>query len=484
MRAELAVQSGDRAGAEEFLKRLDEEDPLLAYGYFNLGVDYRAAEDLPGARRAFERVASLTTEDPEILDLVQRAKLALAFIARAEAKPQDAARVLGALPGEGRYRDLALASYGALAMDTEDYELAARIWLTLQNQAYWTSSTAQARLGFPMSLEMMASREMALASYREAERSFESRLAALTTLRQQAEDPAWVHSLLLVFSSPDRDERRMSELVERWRAQLGHTDWLEWLAAEDTHEVLLEWRELLGMQDWLGHLPGKLEAFEEVAVEQRRRSAVANDLLHDQALLANRRLLGEQSGAQAATLAALRSSEALRSPAWMSMLASDEERALIADLQDMRSLVSRAMTDKEASRWLGRIDRLEGVLFWKIAEERAARIRVLEKQHAENVALIADLDERIARVQNAEAQFVAGVEADFIELADRAVALRDEVDVALDRRQAALATQVRRGMAREMQEVQKYLLVTRIGIARAADQLSLDASGGETMEGE
>ena len=142
------------------------------------------------------------------------------------------------------------------------------------------------------------------------------------------------------------------------------------------------------------------------------------------------------------------------------MLASDEERTLIADLQDMRSLVSRAMTDKEASRWLGRIDRLEGVLFWKIAEERAAR------------------------VQNAEAQFVAGVEADFMELADRAVALREEVDVALDRRQAALATQVRRGMAREMQEVQKYLLVTRIGIARAADQLSLDAAGSETMEGE
>ena len=109
---------------------------------------------------------------------------------------------------------------------------------------------------------------------------------------------------------------------------------------------------------------------------------------------------------------------------------------------------------------------------------------MLEKQHAENVALIADLDERIARVQNAEAQFVAGVEADFMELADRAVALREEVDVALDRRQAALATQVRRGMAREMQEVQKYLLVTRIGIARAADQLSLDAAGGETMEGE
>lgn len=76
---------------------------------------------------------------------------------------------------------------------------------------------------------------------------------------------------------------------------------------------------------------------------------------------------------------------------------------------------------------------------------------------------------------------MAGVETDFLAFNDRAVELRRNVDTALDHREVALAHELRRGMAREMQEVQKYLLITRIGIARATDQLSMDL---DVMEGE
>ena len=291
MRSEAAMAAGEHAEAEAYLEVLDDDDPLLAYGLYNLGVAYREADDLEGARRAFERLAGLKVKtegrkaaSAETLDLMQRAKLALSFVAREQQDTSDATRVLGGLPGEGRYRDVALASYGGLAMEQGDYELAARIWLTLQNQEYWTSSTAQARLAFPMSLEQLASREMALAQYREAEQSFEARLALLSDLSSRAEDPNWVKNLLLVFSAPDRDDERMAELVARWREQLGHTDWLEWLATEETHQVLMEWRELLAMKDYLTLLPEQLGAFEQVAGERRRRSAEAKVLLEDEAL--------------------------------------------------------------------------------------------------------------------------------------------------------------------------------------------------------
>ena len=33
------------------------------------------------------------------------------------------------MPAASRYRDLAMASYGSLAMETQNYDLAARIWL-------------------------------------------------------------------------------------------------------------------------------------------------------------------------------------------------------------------------------------------------------------------------------------------------------------------------------------------------------------------
>jgi len=488
MRSEAAVAAGNYAEAESYLAALDDDDPLLAYGLYNLGVAYREAEDLEGSRRAFERLANLKIRtkgkkaaSAETLDLVQRAKLALSFVAREQQDTTDATKVLGGLPGEGRYRDVALASYGGLAMEQGDYELAARIWLTLQNQDYWTSSTAQARLAFPMSLEQLASREMALAQYRKAEQSFEARLALLTDLRTQAEDPNWVKNLLLVFSAPERDDERMADLVARWREQLGHTDWLEWLATEDTHQVLMEWRELLAVRDWLTALPQKLGAFEQVAGERRRRSAEARALLEDEALLANREVLEQEITKRKLALDALSKSGAVRSMDWMGKLATPEERALLDELEGMRALVSAHMDGSDRKKWLGRIDRLEGTIFWQIADDRADRTRKLEKTHMENLALLADVDARITRVANAESEFAAGVETDFLIFADRADMLTADVANALDARQVALAGELRRGMAREMKEVQQYLLVTRIGIARATDELAM---GSETVEGE
>ena len=153
-------------------------------------------------------------------------------------------------------------------------------------------------------------------------------------------------------------------------------------------------------------------------------------------------------------------------------LADAQERALIEELKQMRELVQRGMSATEQSRWMKRIARLEGVLFWKLADSRASRIRVLEKSLAQNKALLADVDERIVKVANSEAEFTASVETDFMVFADRARDIRGQVTDALTKREVALADEIRRGMQREMREVQQYLLVTRIAIARATDKLA------------
>jgi hypothetical protein len=473
MRSELAVQRGEFGAAERALEKLDAQDPLRAYGLFNLGVAHRSAGNLDAAAATFGQLADLEAYSEEAEDLIQRAKLALAFIARQQHSGADAAQVLGALPGEGRYRDVAMAAYGGLAMDNGDYELAARIWLTLQNQDYWSSSTAQARLGFPISLEKLASQDMALVQYRAAERSFENRLASLTNLSHRAEDSAWVRGLLLVFSSPEQNKRQMSELMDRWRDQLGHTDWLEWLATEDTHQVLLEWRELLGMQDWLDQLPATLAAFEELTSEQHRRSAGARALLYDEALLANRDALREQTIRQTGRLAELNTSVPVRSVEWMMHLASPAERKDLLQLASMREPIKLGMANDEQARWLHRVDRLEGVLFWRLVDERGKRTRVLQKQLQANGELVSEVNARIARVQGAEAQFSAGVETDFLLFATRAQEITRSVDGALNSREMALAAELSRGLNQERKEVQQYLLITRIAIARATDQLAV-----------
>ena len=471
MRAEVAIEKGDFSTARRTLEKLEPEDPLRAYTLFNLGVAYKQAGDLRSARNVFSELAQMKSYGDEAFDLSQRSKLALAFIARQQNDTADAQRVLGALPGEGRYREVALAAYGGLAMDNEDYETAARIWLTLQNQDYWTSSTAAARLGFPVSLENLASPRRALVQYRAAERSFEARLATLDQLDRRAQDSTWVRGLLKVFSAPVEDRDRMSALMERWHDQLGHTGWLEWLAAEDVHKVLLQWRELLGSKRWLDLLPARLAAFEELSREQRRRGAEARVLLQNREVLSNRERLAAEIRNLRERLVALEAEPPERSADWMLQLANAPERKVIGELMAMGRLVA-GLGRQEKIRWNARINRLQGVIFWRLVVERSTRIRSLVRKLHGAESLLVNIDERIVRVEKAESRFAAGVETDFIAFSKRARDITRMVDTALRDREEQLAAEIHKGMNREKREVEHYLLITRIAIARATDQLA------------
>ncbi|MCZ6854434.1 MAG: hypothetical protein O7G86_11000 [Gammaproteobacteria bacterium] len=489
MRAEVAMEKGDFSAAQRSLDALEPQDPLRAYTLFNLGVAYKEAGDSRNARNAFTELAEMKPYSDEASDLIQRAKLALAFIARQTNNLADARSVLGGLPGEGRYRDIALASYGELAMDNEDYQLAARIWLTLQTQDYWTSSTAAARLGFPLSLERMASQDMALERYRAAEKSFETRLETLNQLTAKARDSSWVRAILKVFSAPEQDRDQMSDLMESWRDQLGHTDWLEWLATEDVHEVLLQWRELLAAKSWLDNLPRRLAVFQEISEEQRRRGVEARTLLHESELLNNRERLAAEIEDLRERLAALEVALPKNSVAWMLTLANADERELIGELAEMSRVLSRNgstknIGEKRHSSWEARINRLQGVVFWRLVDGSSVRIRGLVSDLGHARTLLADVDERIFRVEEAESRYVASVETEFVEFSERARDITRRVDAALIDREERLAAEIRNGMNRERAEVEQHLLITRIAIARATDRLAQVASAASDPSGD
>ena len=470
MRAEAALARTDFSAADAALAPLDGSSAYLAYGLFNLGVAQRAAGDRAAARASFERLGRLEVETEEAWDLVQRGRLALALMARQEGAGVNADELLGSLPGEGRYRDLALASYGRLAMARNDHELAARIWLTLLKRQGWSASHAAAYLGLPISLEGLTSPAHALDRYRDAEGAFEARLAALQSATQRAGDPGWVDALLAAFAQPD--DRLRHRRLGSLDLGLGAETWLRWLAGEDLHQVLMEWRELSAMSAWLERLPPRVTAYQEVTRERRRRAAAARALLDDEALLGRRDALAAAVTSQTERLAALREAPPRPDEAWMLPLASDAERALLADLGAKAALVERRMSGAEQARFAARLRRLHGLVFWQIADDRSARLRTLEKALAANRALLDDADARIERLARAESRFAAGVETDFLALTARADAVAERVDRALNGRRAVIVQALERGLEREVAETRRYLLAARIAVARATDQLA------------
>lgn len=491
MAVEGALARGDFGAARRALDTLPEDSAWRAYGLFNLGVALRGAGDAAGSHAAFEALAGVPARDQETWDLVQRGRLALAVMARQAGDPVDATEMLGTLPGAGRYRDQALASYGNLAMARGDDELAARVWLTLLEQDDWSSSRAVAYLGLPVSLERLASPAHALDRYRQAEQVFASRLVVLESAEARARDPAWVDALLDIFAEGDETER--ARRLSVFDDSLGEETWLSWLAAEDVHRIMVEWRELNGMAEWLTGLPQRIAAFEEVTAERARRTAAAGAMLDAQkadgeavqaaaSLLERRAGLADQVAGLESDLAALAQRPARPDADWMAPLASSAERELLDELGIMTELIP-LMPERDRGRYQARLDRLRGLLFWDIADSRSERQRVLEKRLRESRVLLADVDARIERLARARDRFAAGTQTDFLLLRARADDVGQRVAAALDSRRRVIADALERGLEREMNQTRQYLLTARIAIARATDQLAAadaGAAGGDS----
>ncbi len=476
MRAEVATEHGDFAAAQTAIDRIDPKQAFRAYALFNLGVAQRAAGHLEQAEQAFATLAAMDVYQTDALDLKQRALVALSLVKRQRAEAASAQSVLGALPAAGRYRDLALTSYGGLAMDNGNYQLAARIWLSLKQDAYWSESSATAQLGFPMSLEHMASRELALTNYRAAEAKFETRLSELNGVAARAKDPAWIGGLLQVFAQPDSDNST-KQVMNKWRKTLGHTDWLEWLATEDVQELLLEWRQLHVMQDWLSTLPDELSTFDALANEQRRRAAAARHLIGQEGLADRRAEIAAQIARMHARIDTLQHATPEPTQSWMLALANADETKLISGLDAKRALLMQTPDDAARADLLARIDYLQGIAFWNLVDERETRLRDAQKAVAQTEKLLATIDSKLARVANAEGVIAKGVQTDFLGFQTRADALTAQVNAAIADRQTRLGDQIRSGIHGEIAQVQRQLLVTRIAIARATDQLAQQTSG-------
>jgi len=471
MRAEHALQSDDLEAAETYLDRVPDSQALKMYGLFNLGSAQREAGSSEQALQTFSDVAAIPPKNEEMLDLQQRAILARAFMQRESGDIAQAEQLLGRLPAEGRYRDLALASFGSLAMEQGDYELAARVWLTLQKDAIWTPSTATAQLGFPLSLENMNRRDLALTHYRTAEASFESRAQKLRSLTRLAADPAWVGELLEVFASDETDPERMSD----WQERLGHTDWLQWLSTESVDSLLVQWRELRESQRWLANLPEHLSSLEELTTEQNRRATAVRERLVDDGLLSRHQQIDAKTEERQRQWQELSQRAVEPSIEWMNQFANDAERKKLERLQGMYEFVqaksAAGLLDTESvGQWLQRLDRLRGMIFWELAEQRPIRLQNIRRSIRRVEEFSQQMLAQTSRLQAAQGDVTEGVVADYARLRGRSEQLVAKIDSALYAREQQIAAELQQGIRRESKQVDQYLLTARVAIARALDQ--------------
>lgn len=472
MRTEAALANGDWHAAGTALEQIPRRSDYLGYALFNLAVGQRQAGDLSAARASLAQLSDLSLRSPAGRDLVARGRLGLALLAREAGEPVDAESILASLPADARYREQALAVYGDLAMQREDYRLAARIWLTLDEDPGWHAGRAAAALGLPMALEALASPAHALDGYRRAAGAFEQRLGALHALRRHAGDAGWARTL--AHAHAEGDDSRIRQGLAELETAFGAESWLAWLADESVHALLEEWRDLHAMQQWLDDLPANLAALEGVKNERLRRSREARALLDDGSLVQRRESLAGTITELEADIAGLADPRRGLDDPLVSALATAAERRRLDRLASLSARLAPLEDGDRRAALARRLARLEGVVVWQISEARSERVRALQRELAGAREQLAATDQRLARIARAEAELESGVAVDFRAFASRAALLERQVAANLARHERSIAAALGESIDEQIRLTESHLLTARTAIARTTDQLAAD----------
>jgi len=478
MRSELALSRADAAGALGLLEDLDDDDPWKAYGLFNTAVTQSNTGDRASALETLAELDQLDVISDETADLKQRGRLAMAWLSGGSDKGQDnttdAEEILEDLPDSSRYRDSALAAYGNLAMSREDYALAARIWLTLKEDDRWLSSGAIARIGFPLALHQLQNPDNVLAHYRAAASEFESRLAVLEQVDSRLADQSWIRTLAEAVQRAGAGRLQQVSLPlppDEIGAELGNQEWLNWLAAEDVHQVFEEWQSLNEMASWLRSLPRTLSAFAEVSGEQKRRTEWLGESLQKDGLITARADLTTQLEAAQARLATFDEIKPEPTREWMTGFAADNERRTLEELFALES-AAQSIESAEGNALRSRVKRLIGTRFWELADDLPARRWALQRKVQGIERGLAKLDQRLRVIADAESTYVATVIPRLENFQSRSQSLLATIDTAMGAREQQLVALLRNRLRDETEQIGQYLFFTRVAIAEVSDQLA------------
>jgi hypothetical protein len=479
MQVELALYQQQLPLARQWLERMPADDPYTAYARFNYAVARHGAGDHAQALQQLLSLSGQRSPDEAVRDLQQQAAVAAVMLIRQD--PELLAQVPTArgqsplealqhmLPGSGRHRDAALAHYAELVMRVETPRAAEPLWRHLQapnDQAHaWQPEQLLSWLALPMSLEQQQRGPAALAAYEQAEAVLVARVEQLGALQQQLASPDAVARLLAELSTRPR------QALSPWQAQLGHRQLLSWLAEPRLHALVSEWQELNDASRWLTTLPQQLDAWSEIAVEQQRRAGDAAALLQAQRLPERADELGQQLARWSERLDMAARQRPAIDDSWFEAMADQEQRALAARLARLRQIAERGLDGAEQARALARIDRLQGLLLWELQEQQPVLVQQLRSEGRGLGSAHLDTQQRLAFVATAEADFRAGVGADFAALQARVARLDWQLAEARLQRESVLAAALRDRLQQEAQQVTHYLAQVRLGRARVLDAL-------------
>ncbi|WP_054113694.1 tetratricopeptide repeat protein [Marinagarivorans algicola] len=459
----LAIKDGELDKASRLIAKVDDNEALAPYLYFNMAAAYARAQDYPLAISYYEKLAKIPQREEEYLALYDKAMTAAGY-AYFFNKQHDQAieqfkRVRLDSPMSGR----ALLGYGWASVDDGEYRSALAPWQLLAQDPLIDENTQEALVAIPYAYEQMGLAKVALDKYRDAEASFESEIVTLDTFVNDLNSEAMLDALKI---DPSEDINWFNYAQKNKLApQLSYLTAL--FARNEFQGLVQELRDLLVLQRKLTVWQGRMQFYLDMLDEREANRLLEMNVIAQQEAFEN---LNKMQSDRRSLLATLNRFD--QTDDFLSMLQGKERERLARIKQAEGNLLMLLDAGHDMALEREKLARLRGLLLWNAGELFAERIWRGRKTLEELGQRIDGAVEAQVRIQTIvdEGFDLAPYRTQINEAKQRITRQQANLKVAIEEAQSILRTEVIAALAQQRSRLQYYLAQSRLAIARISDE--------------
>ncbi len=361
----MALERPDEAA--RVLRRIQDSDSLEGFAAYNLGIALLESGQPVDAARELDRAGRVGSGDRDVKAIRDKANLVLGTLLFEGDQVERARSTLERVRLEGPFSNHALLRAGWAEADIEQFERAVVPWSVLAERDGTDAAVQEAKLALPYAYSRLNVHGRAAVLYQQAVESFESELAKLDASIASIARGDFLTALEREEIKQDKDWvvrlRNLPDAPETFYL-------VSLMASHDFQTALQNYLDLTDLRRTLMRAETSLDAFDDL-IEQRHAYYEPRLPSLDQEfrkLDAKMRLRLTQRDHLRKRL-----EQMLRDPS-PELLATAGEHADRTTLERMKSQLASHSDDPRTTDLVARIERLEGLLAWRLKSEYHERL--------------------------------------------------------------------------------------------------------------
>lgn len=464
LRALIYIENGRNEEAIKLLQSIENAKGMEGFAGYNIAVALFKAGKEAEAYKQLDKVGKLKSDDERVLAMRDKANLVIGFRLLEAQKPETAKKYLDRVRIKGPFSDKALLGSGWAASAAGHFDRALVPWTILSRRNVTNRSVQEVLLGAPYAYQQLKLFGKAAILYNNALNAFTAEIdrldKSITSIRQGKFLEAVVREELKADANWLVKLRELPDAPETFYL-------IQMLASHDFQESLKNYFDLAELQRKMDHWLDWLDAYQDIiavrgayyepllpGIEQRFRD-----------LDSKMKLRVEQRNKLDSRLVKMRIAPR------PDFLANINERIILQALLNIEAGRKKAGTLDQRTR--DRIDRLRGVISWKINHEYQDRYTEAHN----NLRQLDDYMDRLnedyksfVRTRQAATQSYKGYDAAISQLQIKIRMAQSKIQVLMARQGHLIETMAVSELEARRRRLEEYQVKARFAMAENYDR--------------